>query len=289
MLVPDVSQWISLVEILTRLPKRLQTWFASAPAELLAALEQSDADDKQDIQRIAERIVHDQAKIAIMVMADYVEGIFGLLHRDNHLVFSPWVLARAVQEQASKVLWVLNPHLSTQEGFARSLNMRLGEQRTQIKVARGENDDAIVQRIKSRMLELSDMADQLGISTKGKREIPNHYGTSGILTILDRVKKTMQEDTDYRILSAIVHGELWASLQIGFQQDEDNRYSPDLTFEVVVYLISRVAGWFAKAHWAYGDYYGFDLEKLRTILEEEYERAGLSEPLRFWRAYSERK
>ena len=280
-----MSQWTNLVAILTRLPQQLRDWFQSTPEGLLAALTQSDIDDQQDARRDAKRIVHEQATIAIIVMADHLESIYRLLHREPLMVYSHWTLARVIQEQASIVLWLLNPHISCQERWARSLNIRLEGLKAQRRVANSNQDFTDNKAIESRLAHLSSWAGTLGISTKGAKNKPNHFGSTGHPRVLDRIKKTLQDETAYRILSAMAHGENWALIRLGFAKDGDDRYGPELSFESVAYLISKTIEWFAKAHWTFGSYYGFDLEVLVATLEEEYEKAGLSDTVRFWREY----
>ena len=83
----------------------------------------------------------------------------------------------------------------------------------------------------------------------------------------------------------MAHGNQGAVLNVGFEIDEDGRASPDLSFETVVYLVSRTIGWFGRCHWDYFSLFGMDLDRLSLILEEEYRRAGLSEEVMFWRDF----
>ena len=282
----DKSQWTNLVEILTRLPERLRTWFDSIPEDLLKALEQPDVDDKQDAHRDAQRIVHDQARIAIIVMADHLESLHRLINKETLMVFSPWVLARAILEEASIVLWLLDGTITCKERWARSLNTRLEGLKVQKRIASSDTSFENPHQIENRIADLSVLAGRLGISRRGDKRNPNRFGNAGHPRILDKINKTLREETAYRILSAMTHGDNWALISMGFARDAEGRYGPDLDYTGAVYLISKTIEWFASVHWQYGHHYGFDLKELSTILEEEYDKAGLSEAVRFWRVHS---
>lgn len=285
MQIPHTYEWTRLVEILSRLPERLRSWFHSPIEYSLPDLEQPDLDDEQNACRDANRIVHDQARVAIIVMADNLESIYRLLSKEPLMVFSTWVLARAVQEGASTVLWLLNPKITTKERWARSLNIRIEGLKAQRRIPNSKSLLIDTPRIEKRIANLSVLADHLGLSRKGERRNPKHFGSTGHPRVLDRIKKTLQEEVDYRILSAMAHGENWALIGVSFARDARGRYGPDLSFTSAAYLISKPTEWFARVHWEYGCHYGLDLEVLSTVLEEEYERAGLSEAIRFWREY----
>lgn len=286
MRISDPSQWTNLVEILTRLPERLRTWFQAIPEDLLAALEQQDVDDKQDAHRDGQRIVHDQARIAIIVMADHLESLHRLIGKEPLMVFSPWVLARAILEEASIVLWLLDGKISCKERWSRSLNTRLAGLKVQKRIASSDTSFENPHQIASRIADLSVLAGRLGISRRGERNNPNRFGNKGRPPLTDRIRKTLGEETAYRILSAMTHGDNWALISMGFARDAEGRYGPDLNYVGAVYVISKAIDWFARAHWQYGHHYGFDLEELNTTLEEEYDKAGLSEAVRFWREQS---
>ena len=283
MRVSNASEWTRLVEILTRLPDRLQSWFQSTPEELLSELEQPDVDDEKDAYRDANRIIYDQARVAIIFMADNLQSLHRLLGKEPLMVFSPWVLARAILEEASMVHWLLDRKMTSKERWARSLNFRLEGLKVQKRIASSDNFFENPHQIESRVADLSVLAGRLGIPRRGERRNPNRFGNAGHPGLLDRIKKTLGEDTAYRILSAMTHGDNWALISMGFAKDEEGRYGPDLNYYGAVYVISKVIEWFARVHWEYGYCYNLDLERLSIMLEEEYEKAGLSEEVRFWR------
>lgn len=285
MRVSNKSQWTNLVESLTRLPEQLRTWFESIPESLLTLLEQPDVDAKQDAYRDAQRIVHDQARIAIIVMADHMESLHRLVNKEPLMVFSPWVLVRGILEEASIVLWLLDERIGCKERWSRSLNIRLEGLKVQKRIASSDTSLDNPRQIESRIAELSTLAGRLEISRRGEKRNPNRFGKIGHPTLTDRIDKTLGEEAAYRILSAMTHGDNWALISMGFARDAEGRYGPDLNYVGALYLISKTIEWFARAHWQYGHHYSFNLRELSTVLEEEYNKAGLSEAVRFWREH----
>ena len=50
-----------------------------------------------------------------------------------------------------------------------------------------------------------------------------------------------------------------------------------------VFLATGSLDWFSRPAWAYSALNGWDLARLRSILEDEFDRAGMSPGARFWR------
>jgi hypothetical protein len=104
------------------------------------------------------------------------------------------------------------------------------------------------------------------------------------------VKTVFDEEPWYRLLSSFVHGHQWAALQLSYRQTDDGT-GPDTRlvqrvepFYMVGHLV-KAALWFARPIWYRSRMNGFDVTRLREILEGYADRPErIVEEKRFWKA-----
>ena len=231
-----------------------------------------------------------------LVSPDLMSGLRrALTPSPNSLVCTPWICARGVLESCSTGVWLLDPEIDPKERVSRSLNLRLQEQNLQKRLARKEMDSPfdvegsgeLIRKIEHRIHHLRNEAGRLGINEKKNRRGQLSGFGSGTVSISVRIASTLKSDLDYAMLSSVVHGNEFATLSVSLKMIEytnDRIISiPSLDPKSAVYLVFLVFEWYARVSWTYFTLFGWDLAKLKSILENQYDRADINDEFRFWR------
>ena len=231
-----------------------------------------------------------------LVSPDLMSGLRRALTRSpSSLVCTPWICARGVLESCSTGVWLLDPVIGSMERVSRSLNLRLKEQYLQKNLARKEmaspfgieNKRELIQRIDRRIHHLRNEAGKFGITEKKNRKGELLGFGSGPVSISDRIASTLKADLDYAMLSSVVHANEFAMLSLSLKRIEytnDRIISiPRLDPKSAVYLVFLVFEWYARVLWTYFTLFGWDLARLKSILENQFDRADINNDFRFWR------
>jgi hypothetical protein len=238
------------------------------------------------------KAAHLQARIAIIVAGDHMFALRRQLV-EPVMTFAPWTTARGVLEAAASAMWLLECDNVTTR-IARSLSLRLRhleDERTYVLDAgqRHPKVSSFVEAapdIEARIQRLEQQARKLGIAPKwNKRQQLIGFG-EGMPNITELVDSQLQEGGTYRLLSAAAHGRTWANLALGLKRNVSQGrlvLQQSLTLNAALFLVVSSLEWFSRPVWAYFELNGWDLERLRTVLEAEYDKASLRPATRFWR------
>ena len=236
----------------------------------------------------------------LFVSSDHMSGLRRALTPSlGVLSCTPWTCARGVLESCSNGVWLLDTEIDSKERITRSLNLRLQDQYIQKKLAHKDRAQSVestqgnsnlIRKIEARIKYLRKKAYKLSIAEKkNKRGEFLGFG-SGLPSISARIASTLNADYDYAMLSSAAHGNEFATLSLSVKVIEQTKNrliaTPCLDPKNAVYLIFLVIEWFARASWTYFSLFGWDLERLQSILEKEYNRADINEESRFWRGYA---
>jgi hypothetical protein len=212
------------------------------------------------------------------------------------MTFAPWTTARGVLESASVAAWLLEVEVEPLTRVSRGMTLRLKhleDEKTYAGAALERHPEAaeylkaagphVEQRIKS----IVEQATTL--------EVPQKHDRNGRLIGFNEVMPSVTELADlafsegatYRLLSAVAHGRWWARRAVGLRPVEGKKaVEPYLTLEAALFLILNAIDWFTRPTWAYFKLNGWDLQRLASTLELQYNQAALNESTRFWRHYS---
>ena len=252
---------------------------------------------------------YEQGILLLSVSSDHMSGLRRTLEPGD-LSFAPWACARVVLESCSTGIWLLDTRITSKERITRSLNLRLDEQYQQIKFCRNDQEEGaksffssqetnyVIKECENNIENFKKKAEKCGIKErKSKKGKFIDFG-SGLPKISDRIafrftekdsKKHTKKNT-YTLLSGAIHSNQWAIGSLGMKtiQREDDFISavPKLDPDNAEHLIENTVEWFARTSWTYFGLFGWDLEELRSVLEDGYDQFGFNEESRFWRRCS---
>lgn len=204
---------------------------------------------------------------------------------------------RSMLEPCALSAWMTDPTIDHKERVARVFGYRYEGLQQRLKLARvasaaSTDQDVLEQRID----DVENTAIALGYlpvcNSKGKRIGIGRrmLGTTEIIT------QMLEQETMYRILSAVAHGHHWALRQLGFKlvNPTDGAASVagvDVTcFEkhlfvpVMAYCGHGAAMALAKSLWNWWSYLGWDCTPLSTLLDNVFDQLQPRQSTRFWRS-----
>jgi hypothetical protein len=212
------------------------------------------------------------------------------------LTFAAWTSVRAVMESSALAAWLLDANITVQIRVQRSLAFRYEGLEQQLKFLKsiGKKDevDKLVKRIDS--IELAAIAFGFNrVMDRSGRRI-------GIAQVMPSATKiigdVLDEEETYRLLSAVAHGHFWALHGLGMRKvNSESSASWDsihannkavqkhLRPEGVGYLCVMTASIFTKALWRAAYLFDWDVEPLKDILENNFDRLRFTAAVRHWR------
>ena len=233
----------------------------------------------------------------VFISSDHMSGLRRvLMSSPTVLSCVPWTCGRAVLESCSTGAWLFDIDIDSKERITRSMNLRLEDQNRIMNLARNDQehfpelsnhkDDRLIEKAKTRIMYLRGQAKELGLDEKkNKRGKFIGFG-SGLPTISNRIASIFNAKWEYTMLSAAAHGNSYTFFGLSTQREQTKDgpiLKPYLKPYHALYLISRVVEWSASTAWTQFSLFGWDLNKLQAIMENEYNRIGINKEMRFWR------
>jgi hypothetical protein len=237
---------------------------------------------------------YSQAFIAIVVAGDHLAAVNRVL-TEPVMTFAPWTALRVILESSATALWLLTKGISAKERVARSMALRyqyLLDGRTFSREAPGRftmQPDTMrmnLQQIEQQLRDIENTAKARNIKLAHDSKGQVTGIGNGVPSMVDLIRRTLGEVQMYRLLSALAHGRTWAQVPLGFRYVENikikaltQHLDPVMAASVIVNAII----WHNRAVWAYFDLAGWDLESLKSVLEQHFDQAHLVAETRFWR------
>ena len=236
--------------------------------------------------------VYAQAEQAIAITADHMRALERMI-TEPVMTFAPWTTGRSILSSSSIATWLLELDIATNTRVARSMTLRLKDLEDQKVFARcsvttesnaAANFNEALQKLDQRVLILVNQAKERGVPEKRNRNGKLIGFGDGIPSDTDLAELTLNSGWTYRLLSAMEHDRNWASLALGFKKVPNTMaVQQNLRTEYALLLIHNGIEWFTRPAWNLFKLMGWDLEILRSVLEEEYDKAALNTSVRFWR------
>ena len=227
-------------------------------------------------------------------------------HGEEHIAALVKVIAEPVQpivyltcvrsmlEPCARAAWLLDPEIDGETRVKRQFAIRFTEMSENVKLARALNRSTDVQFFQNRIGDLERDARALG-----HKEIRNRKGKRiGIGVTMPQattlIKKFLNEEVSYRILSAVSHGQTGTTLQLIYAQVSETpqtmpvsdvpvrRFDKVVDHGCIVWLSWVAARAFAKPVWDEFTYAGGDKSPLRGLLEAVFDRLDAGPTERFW-------
>ena len=193
---------------------------------------------------------------------------------------------RSMLEPCALASWLLDPRIDAHTRVGRVFARRYAELEQQLKfirAAESENYLQKIQRTKDRIDEVEQDALETGYAPIAKMP-----------SATDVIKLMLDEESAYRLLSAVTHGHSWALTALGFTRAPEGDPSPDVggvsvvMFEKTVNVTNLalsgliMARAFAKPVWDKCNYAGWDKERLIGVLDSTFDELLAKPTERFW-------
>ena len=221
------------------------------------------------------RMPYRQALLLIESIADHGHALIRTL-QPPRLTITPWTCLRIMLEASVIGHWLMDTSIEGIVRIERGMSLRRAQLEQQRKaIIAGGNDDESA-RIMLRFEKLNAEARELGIEPV--KEMP---------TITALACSLLQEESSFRILSAMLHGQYWALTQLAFRRADpsDPRIlEKHLEPWQAEYLIYKAAYYFAVPVWDLARLHSFDIKELKRIWDAGYDSIGMhaESELRFW-------
>jgi hypothetical protein len=146
-----------------------------------------------------------------------------------------------------------------------------------------------------RIEEVEEIAENLGFAKlrggKGERT-----GIGQVMPgITEITHDTLNAEANYRLFSAMAHGRSWAYSQLSFRKAGETEVLGNKAFfmekhlpiEVVLWLCSNVARYFAQPIKSKCELFGWDLVQFNDILDDVFRKIGISPDSALWHSQKE--
>jgi hypothetical protein len=238
---------------------------------------------------------HSQGWLLFEAVADQLMGLAKLLTEPVQTI-APWTSVRALIEASGLATWLLNPKVDVRARVQRSFAFRFDGLTEQVKFLRALGNEIELAKAISRIDYVEQLALELGypkIEKDGKR--------TGIGQIMPSITEIVQQELDqeaaYRLSSAMIHVHSWAITQLSFKTLEEatmivngedgNSFSikaleKHMDPRSVIYLSQNAVVSFARPIWCQCILFGWNIDILRNIFNENSDAMNIGENKRFW-------
>ena len=153
-------------------------------------------------------------------------------------VIAPFTCVRGLMESCAIARFLLEPEIGEMLRLERSFSFRREGQEQQMKLARATSRPEVIARAEASDSRLNETSKRLGFNQKTDRNKPNpRYGMKwpGITSLIG---SALDQEPDYRILSAVAHGHHWANLQLFYEVKDHPIISGEKVVEKCFYPAS---------------------------------------------------
>jgi hypothetical protein len=197
-------------------------------------------------------------------------------------------------ESASIAAWLCEPTIDAMTRVGRAFAHRYEGLEQEVRLAKALHRPAAeVSKLEDHINDVENVAAGLGFprlrNRKGER-----FGIGQVMpSATEMIRRILDEEVAYRLLSAVAHGHVWAIQQLGFRQAASA--VPSLhgvtltafekhsgTLEGCCFLATRVAKSFALPLWNQCRYFGWDSSRLSALLASVHDEVQAATGIRFW-------
>ena len=232
------------------------------------------------------KVAYSQGNVMVEVAADHMMAFIKSLTVPAQTI-APWTCVRSVLESSALAIWFLDPTLDVRTRVGRGFAFRYEGLEQQVKWGRAAGrPQSELDKVESRIDEIEQLALSLGYATvvtgNGKRN-----GISQVMPSITKIIGDMLDnESDYRLLSAMAHCHPWAVHQLGFRVMRDDKTEAMLEKHIepasIGFMCVLAITAFTKALWHMCQYFGWQTDRLKTMLNENYDKFGIVTDLRCW-------
>lgn len=226
------------------------------------------------------RTAYAQGDLLIQVSAEQLSSVVRAL-AEPLLPIAVWTSTRSLLESAALGSWLFEPSIGARGWVGRSFAFRFSGLTQQIRLARLTGDVVHAERVSKRREHISKDANELGYPPiKDRRGRTIGIGVA-MPPISELAGRCLGAETDYRLMSAMVHAHPWAVQQVAYEINETDSTDPGFRAdssprlfegkkaakpEALIYLVVRSAKFFAEPLRRKVALYGWDRERFDGLL-----------------------
>ena len=224
-----------------------------------------------------------QAALLIELGGDHITAFVKTITEPME-AFACLTCIRSMLEPCALASWLLDPRIDAHTRIGRVLALRYAGLEQQLKLIRADVES------EKKLQEIQDRIDEVGQDARETGYAP----IAKMPSATDVIKLMLDEESMYRLLSAVTHGHNWALMALGLTCAPEGDPSPDVggvsvaMFEKTVNVTNlalsglTMARAFAKPVWDQCNYAGWDKERLIGVLDSTFDELLAKPTERFW-------
>ena len=211
----------------------------------------------------------------------FSQGAFLVESAADHLMLSAKALdepvqtlahltcARGVLEACAVAVWLLDPGISGEERVSRSMGRRIQSLRELRKFCKASGSEEMIDHARARLDHATLKPTAIGIaaaSMPGSTEI---------------IKQMLDDEIEYRLLSAVAHGHNWALVKAGYgvavqvsSAEGLSKISKEICPIFTCFAGLRALLAIKRAAWCLVTLFGLDRKRFAEIVDGYYDRIG---------------
>jgi hypothetical protein len=284
---------------------RLRAGLSHLDNEVTAFIQAQGIDPAPGSQAATERASYSRSEslytvsaIGVMLLESVGEHVTVLVRSMTEPItpFACWTCVRSMLESASIAAWLFDPKVDAHQLVGRAYAHRYEGLVEQLKFGRAANvPPAELKNLEDLVDKLEQDADVLGFPVIRDRNGKRIGIVEPMLSATNIIKMMLNEEYAYRALSAVAHAHTWAMQPLGFTQAAVQPPQPSDgartvameksagSIQMHAFSVVRATKAFAVPVWNQCLYFGWDKDRLATILESVYDQMNMKPATRFWR------
>lgn len=233
---------------------------------------------------------YSQGTSLIEVVADHAIA-FTRTVTEPVLSIAPWTCIRALIEASALACWLFDLKIDVRMRIQRSLAFRyegLSQQVKYVRAMQGEGS-SFIKKVVARIEDVEHIALKLGflkVENRKRERIGIGQQMPGTTEI---VRNMLNEEPNYRLLSAVAHAHHWVLQQLSFRlsdeqgnsleevedQDKGRFLEKNIEPSAVAYLCALAGKYFAKPLKYKFILFGWNVRRLEDILDAAFAELGI--------------
>ncbi len=180
---------------------------------------QAEAERLEFVSPESVKTAYSQANVLIEAAGDHLNA-FARVLKEPALTIAPWNCVRAVLETSAIAAWILDPTIGAKDRVSRCFAFRYEGLVQQLKFARACKEESLIDVVDAAEKRITEveakaLAQGFGCVTNNKGE---RIGIAERMpSNTEIVRNVLDQETNYRLLSAIAHAHHWALQELSFQ------------------------------------------------------------------------
>lgn len=279
-LIEELTQGLSnnlffLDEFLVESSKLINYYHNESTENSIATIEKNTFPNRELVET-----VHYGGILSMESAVDHIMAFRDLL-KEPAKTISPWTCIRGALESSALACWFLDPTTDVKERISRSFAFRFYGFKQQIKFLQlDKNAQKEILTVKTRIAEVEHTAINYGYS----KVINKNGEIDGIAQRMPEITRLigimLGKEGEYRLLSAVTHGQHWALIQMGFkvisvktpegrvikglEKNLDPRFGLFCTHIVITSI--------AQVLWNLWRLYGWNIKDLQNLLNSTFDK-----------------